>query len=212
MKKLLFALQLFFLGSIITWSQVSVGPKLSLSFSNVIGGENSVGNKFKVGFSAGAFLKFQISDHVYLQPEVVYSTRGFKYVSSVGNQDTNLKHTLSYIDFPFLIGIQIGENGFINFGPQIGYLVNDKIKGVVTNSSSSLNLNSSNVYGYNVTEYALAFGGGYRFPFNLMVAVHGVYGLTKLYSNGGDLSHNFTFGLSVAYSLGEKRRKQRTRH
>jgi len=195
MKKSLFSVQLFFLCSIMAWSQVSVGPRLSLNFSNAIGGENSAANKFKLGFSVGVFLKFQISGQISFQPEMLYSTRGFKYI---GAGDTNLTHNLSYIDYPFLIGIQVGENGFINFGPQIGYLINDKIKGVVTNST----LDSSNVYGYNTTEYALAFGGGYMFNFNLLVLVRGMYGLTKLYANG-DLSHNFSFGLSIAYSFGD---------
>lgn len=202
MKKPLLALQLFFFCSLIAWSQASAGPKLLLNFSNVIGGENSAGYKFKLGFSAGVFLKLEISDQISLQPEMLYSTRGFNYLSSGGSQDTNVKHTLSYIDFPFLIGIQVGENGFINFGPQIGYLINDKTKGVVSNSSSSYNLDSSNVYGYNTTEYALVFGGGYMFRFNLLVSVRGMYGFTKLYTNG-DLSHNFTFGISVAYSFGD---------
>ena len=196
MKKPLFTLQLFFFCSVFGWSQVSVGPRLSLNFSNAIGGENSAGNKFKFGFSAGVFLRFQISDQVFFQPEMLYSTRGFKYI---GAGDTNLTHNLSYIDYPFLIGVQVGESGFINFGPQIGYLINDKIKGVATNSSS---LDSSNVYGYNTTEYALAFGGGYMFKFNLLISVRGMYGFTKLYSNG-DLSHNFSFGLSLAYSFGD---------
>lgn len=198
MKKLLLSLQVFFFSSIIALSQVSAGPTLVLSFSNAIGGENSAANKFKIGYSAGVFLKFQISDQVSFQPEMLYSTRGFKYIGG----DTSIKHNLSYIDYPFLIGIQVGENGFINFGPQIGYLINDKVKGVVTNSSSSTNLDSSNVYGYNTTEYALVFGGGYKFKFNLIVSVRGMYGLTKLYTNA-DLSHNFTFGLSVAYSFGD---------
>ena len=194
-KKPLLISTILFFTSLIAWSQVSVGPRLSLNFSNAIGGENSAGNKFKIGFSAGAFLKFQISDQVYFQPEMLYSTRGFKYVAG----DTILKHNLSYIDYPFLLGIQVGDNGFINFGPQIGYLINDKIKGVLSTSS---NLDSSNVYGYNTTEYALAFGGGYMFKFNLLVSVRGMYGLTKLYANG-DLSHNFSFGLSIAYSFGD---------
>lgn len=196
MKKSLLILYLFFTSSIMAWSQVSVGPRLSLNFSNAIGGENSAANKFKLGFSAGVFLKFQISDQAFFQPEMLYSSRGFKYI---GSGDTSLTHNLSYIDYPFLIGIKVGESGFINFGPQIGYLINDKIKGAVTSSTS---LDSSNVYGYNTTEYALAFGGGYMFKFNLLVSVRGMYGLTKLYANG-DLSHNFSFGLSVAYSFGD---------
>ena len=198
MKNLLTALLLFIFSTTSLWSQVSAGPKLMLNYSNVIGGDNSAGNKFKLGFSAGMFLKFQISDQVFFQPEMLYSTRGFKYI---GGGDTNVTHTLSYIDFPFLIGIQVGEKGFLNFGPQIGYLINDKTKGVVTNPSASSNP-ASNVNGYNTTEYAIVFGGGYMFKFNLLLSVRGMYGLSKLYANG-NISHNLAFGLSVAYSFGD---------
>lgn len=196
-KKQLFISTAFFFYSVSSWPQASAGPKLFLNFSNVVGGENTAGNKFKLGFSAGVYLKLDLSDLVSLQPEFLYSTRGFRYTTA----DSNLKHSLRYIDFPLLIGIQIGENGSMNFGPQIGFLINDKIKGVVSNSSSSVNIDSDNVYGYNTTEYAIAFGGGYMFRYNLLVSVRGMYGLTKLYLNG-DLAHNFAFGLSVAYTFG----------
>ena len=201
MKKIV--LLLIFLSSVLhVQSQVSAGPKALLNFSNVVGGSNSAGNKFKLGFATGVYLKFSISDQLSIQPEMLYSTRGYKYLSSVGNKDTSVKHTLSYVDFPFLLGISIGDHGFANFGPQIGYLINDRMKGVVTSSASSLVIDSSNVYGYNTTEYSLAFGGGYRFPFNLIVSVQGAFGLTKLFT-GSDPSHNFVLGISVAYGFGE---------
>ncbi|MBI4930237.1 MAG: PorT family protein [Bacteroidetes bacterium] len=182
--------------------QVSAGPKFLLNFSNVIGGGNSAGNNFKLGFSSGVYLKFEVSDQISIQPEIVYATRGYKYLSAIGNKDTILKHNLSYIDFPLLLSISIGDKGFINFGPQVGYLINDKMKGTVTSSATSENIDSSNVYGYNTTEYALAFGGGYRFPFKLVVSVQGAFGLTKLFASD-EPSHNFVFGISVAYSFGD---------
>ena len=202
MKRILYVI--LFLAGVCTSveAQVSIGPKLFLNLSNAVGGDNGTVNKFKLGYSAGAFLKIDINDQIFFEPEALYSVRGFKYSSTFGNRDTSLRHRMSYIDFPFLIGMNVGGKGFLNVGPQIGYLVNDRSKGVISNSSSSRNIDTSNVYGYSTTEYAIAFGGGYNFPYHLKVALRGIYGLTQLFTKTKG-THNLAFGIAVSYSFGD---------
>ncbi len=182
-------------------SQVSAGPKFQLNFSNVAGGEKDAGNKYKLGFNAGAFINIQLSDLLDFHPEMLYSTRGYKLQKSIGSKDTNITHRFSYIDFPILGIIHVGDNGFIEAGPQIGYLANDKMKGSVVSSSVVQKVDTGNVYGFNTTEYSLVVGGGYKFNFKLSAGVRFVYGLSKIYTSG-QYSHNISFGISIGYYFG----------
>ena len=182
-------------------SQVSAGPKIQLNFSSVTGGDNDADNNFKLGFNAGVFLNIAATEMVDVHPEMLYSTRGYRRVKSIGTKDTNLLHILSYIDFPFLANIHIGDNAFIEAGPQIGYLINDKTKGQVVSSSTIYQIDTGNVYGYKTTEYSLVLGGGYKFNFGMSAALRLNYGITKLY-DANSLSRNISFGVSVSYWFG----------
>ena len=205
MKKLFFS-YLFIFSSHFAWTQVSAGPFAGVNFSKVAGG--NITNKFKTGYFAGAFLKFDITNTIAFQPEMLYSSQGFKqqasFVKSGVSTDTNLTHSLSYIEFPFLLNLSVAGNGFVHFGPQIGYIVNAKKKGSIsTESNGSVQtetINTSDIYGFSTTEYALVIGGGYRFIFGLDASVHFTYGITKLYTATG--GHNFVIGISVGYKIG----------
>lgn len=205
MKRFLFVLIVLFIFHQ-AWSQASIGPVAGMNFSTITGGEGST--KFKMGFHAGAYMKFRITDQIFFQPEMLYSKIGYKQELSYGKSgmstDTTLSHSLSYINFPFLVGITVAGNGFIHIGPQIGYIANAKAKGTVltTINGSSLpqNIDTSDVYGFSTTEYAIVVGGGYKFPYGLNASLHVTYGLTKLYTSGTE--HNLVIGISVGYKLG----------
>lgn len=191
-------------------AQVSAGPVLALGFSNVKGGANDQPNKFKLGFRAGAFIRMELSDVLSLQPEALYSSRGYKqkisFNNSVISRDTFLTYNFSYIDFPFLMNMKIGLSAYMSFGPQIGYIANARNKGTISFTSGSAvqtqAIDTNNVYGFNTTEYSLAIGGGYRFnKIPLEASLRATYGITKLY-DGGYFSHNLSFCISVVYVFG----------
>ncbi|MBI3500599.1 MAG: PorT family protein [Bacteroidetes bacterium] len=208
MKKLsLFFLIFSFFNS--AESQVSIGPLVGLNFSTVKGGVNDQNNKFKLGYYAGGFMKFEFSDVVSFQPEMLFSQRGYKQKSSTNSSsvsaDSNITHSFSYLDFPFLLNAAIGERGILQIGPQIGYIINAKERGSITSSSNSStqiqNVDTSNIYGFSTTEYSLVAGGTYRFKFPLTVSLRAVYGITKLY-DGENSSHNLSFQFFVGYVFG----------
>ncbi len=186
------------------FSQVSAGPKAGLNFSSVIGGSRDEDNSFKLGFYCGFFMNLSINDKLSIQPEVLYSTRGFKYQRTIGNNDTSLSHNLSYIDFPFLGSYLITDRLSVEAGPQIGYIIADRTKGTAGPLSSAQEIDTSTVLGFNTTEYSVAVGAGFIAPYGITANIRFVYGLTKLYSNG-DFSHNISFGINVSYSFGTGR-------
>ena len=187
-------------------AQVSAGPVFNLCFANVKGGLNDQANKFKIGMRAGFFLKLDVSESVSIQPEILYSTRGYVQKSlsstSVSVKDTSIKHNFSYIDFPFLANIRAADNIYMLIGPQLGYLSNARSKGTISIGPKTSAVDTNDVYGFNTTEYSLVMGGGYKFKFPLDASLRFTYGLTKLYQGEGKTSHNFYFQIGVSYSFG----------
>jgi len=192
-------------------AQLSVGPKVGLVFSSTKGDPKDANNKFKIGFQSGVFLRFAVNDQISFQPEILYSTRGYKLktstITSVSSKDTNLTYTFSYVDFPLMINVHVVDNIHFNIGPQVGYLVNVKSKGNVTSTigSTTVNeqiVNKSDIFDYTTTELSLALGGGYEFNFGLMLSLRSAMGVTKLYDNG-KLSRNLSFIFSACYRLGD---------
>lgn len=189
--------------SFFAFSQISAGPKCGLNFSTVKGGTKDFANKMVTGFHLGAYINCEVTNFLSIEPEAIYSRKGFKSDLRTADADTNLKHTFSYIDFPLLFCIRIADNAAVNFGPQIGYIINARSKGEISNTAmaTTQNIDENTVYGYHTTEYSFAAGGAYKFNFGLRLSLGGTYGITKLYDNGA-FSHNITFLLSVGYVFG----------
>jgi Outer membrane protein beta-barrel domain len=74
-------------------------------------------NGFHVGVVANGI---SIANHVSIQPELMYSTQGFK-VGGLGNVG------LHYLSMPVLVKLDMGSNASLLFGPQISYLTNARI-------------------------------------------------------------------------------------
>jgi Outer membrane protein beta-barrel domain len=75
----------------------------------------------KNGFHIGVVANdISLGNHVTLQPELMYSTQGFK-VGGLGNVG------LHYISLPVLVKLDMGSNASLLFGPQVSYLANARI-------------------------------------------------------------------------------------
>mgnify|MGYP003591370500 FL=1 len=109
-----------------TSSQFGVKSTVNMSSFN---GDDVKDNDYKVGFSAGVYGHFPITDQFAVQPEVNFTRIGGKFkddVTEVGNttiKDKN-KTTLDYIQVPIMFKYYPGASRFnIEAGPQFGYNV-----------------------------------------------------------------------------------------
>src|SRR5688500_11284231 len=121
MKKvfLSFVLAASFLGAS---AQVQFGVKAGANIANLTG-DDAEGSKSKFGLNAGAFVEIPVADKFSVKPELVYSLQGAK-----GEDDSDEKLNLSYINIPVLAKYNIAEGFFAETGPQIGFLVSAKAK------------------------------------------------------------------------------------
>lgn len=105
-------------------NKMMFGLKAGLNYSNVY---DSKGQDFqadpKAGLAAGVFLAVPLGKFFGLQPEAMFSQKGFKGKGVVLGDTYVLTRTSNYFDFPLFFALKASE--FVTFlaGPQFSYLV-----------------------------------------------------------------------------------------
>jgi len=114
-----------------------LGVKGGVNISKIDG--KSFADEFNYGYHAGAFATIKISNHVQIQPEVLFNQYSTKADTSFGNvfNVKNLKDVkLNYVSIPLLLNLTPAK--FISFqvGPQFGILL-DKHKNLFENGKDA---------------------------------------------------------------------------
>lgn len=104
-----------------------VGLKIGSNYSNVY---DSEGEDFdadhKLGLAGGLFLSIPLVQYIGIQPELLFSQKGFKATGRLLGTSYELTRTTSFIDVPIYLAIKPVQ--FITFlaGPQFSYLIRQK--------------------------------------------------------------------------------------
>ena len=130
-------------------SGVALGLKAGGTLSDLVG-DDAVGFEAIYGFHAGAFANLSISKLFAFQPEVLYSQKGAKLATPVGDYVTRRFH---YVDIP--LAFHVNTNGFfLEAGPQIGILAAARD----TYGSASVNVKTL----FNDVDFGYLAGLGYQ--------------------------------------------------
>ena len=170
MKKNMFLMIiLMFVFSFAEAQIVNVGIKAGPNNSKIIGtdayelvSESSVPISGIFSFHAGLFAVVKINDKFAIQPEVLYSEQGFVYKKNYTfNDETKEKKLdvkMDYINIPIMVKYYPFEQFFLDFGPQIGFLID-----VEQESLSGTSVVKSDVkHEYEDTDTGFNFGLGYE--------------------------------------------------
>jgi hypothetical protein len=146
----------------------AMGFKIGLNLANVSGsGVDALSEEFEsfaglnasneqlVGFALGGFVTYNLSPMVALQPEFLYSIKGF--TMSVEGVDVDLK--LNYFEVPVLFKFMFGTSAtkpFVFAGPEMGILLSSSV------GSGGLSIDAGDLW--KSTDLGLVFGGGVDFP------------------------------------------------
>ena len=107
-----------------TRDEFSIGIKVGSNYSNVF---DSKGEQFvadgKYGLAAGAFLSLPVGKLLGIQPEVIYSEKGFKATGAFLGSNYSATRTTTYIDVPILLAIKPISYLTILAGPQYSFLI-----------------------------------------------------------------------------------------
>jgi hypothetical protein len=148
-------------------SKLYVGLKGGFNYANVYDTE---GEKFeadaKLGFVGGGFLSIPIGKFIGVQPEILFSQKGFKGTGVLLGSPYSMTRTTNYIDVPLLFVLKpVSAISFVA-GPQFSYLL--KQKDTFTNGAGT----AEQVEAFkndNIRRNTLCFLGGVDFNLNSFV-------------------------------------------
>jgi hypothetical protein len=107
--------------------KVQFGLKVGFNYANVY---DSEGEEFKtdgrVGFAGGLFMSVPINKYIGLQPEVLFSQKGFQGSGKILGAKYEFSRTTNYIDIPLLVALKPIRFATILIGPHYSYLLSQK--------------------------------------------------------------------------------------
>lgn len=183
-------------------SATTFGIRAGVNFQNLNGkdfNDDKLENKLKTGFHAGVNAEIPVGIDFYLQPGLLFTTKGAK--AEVGDTKINL----SYLELPinFVYKPELGEGRMIlGFGPYAAYALSGEVK----------DPDSDIEFGDQPNEWKRFDAGanllaGYEFSNNLSFQLNAGLGLTRL-NNRPDNDNNSSikntgFGVSLGYRFGK---------
>jgi hypothetical protein len=184
--------------TIFAQSKTTFGIRAGVNFQN-LNGKDETGDKLdyklKTGFNAGLNAEIPVGIDFYLQPGLLFSTKGAK--ADVGDGQINL----SYLELPvnFIYKPELGEGRMVlGFGPYAAYAINGKTK----NPDSDIEFGDqpNELKRFDAGANLLA---GYEFSNRLSFQLNAGLGLLRLNNRDTDDNEssltNTGFGVSLGY-------------
>jgi hypothetical protein len=199
MKKVLLIVVVTLLGlGNVNAQEVKYGAKIGLNSSNLRG---DVDFDSKIGFNIGAFAEISLSDKLIFQPELLFSTQGAKFEESGANANATVSIKINYLNIPLMLKYGVTDKLFLEFGPQLGFLLSGKSKyestyGGETDSGEQDIKDSSKSF-----DFGLNFGASFDVAENIMIGARYNLGLSNINDDDGDddTAQNAVFSLSLGY-------------
>ncbi|MFI0490636.1 porin family protein [Flavobacterium sp.] len=146
---------------------LSFGLKAGANYSNVYDSQNQdfVADA-KFGFAAGGFAAIPFGKFIGIQPEIMFSQKGFKSSGTYLGSTYSMTRTTDYLDVPLLFTVKPIKEITLLFGPQFSYLMKQKDDFTNGNISSTQQQDFSN---NNVRKNTYCLTGGLDFNMNNLV-------------------------------------------
>ena len=112
-------------------TELKLGLKAGINISNAY---DAVGESFaadsKIGYVFGASLSIPLDKTFGIQPELLYSQKGFHSTGKISGKSYNFTRTTNYLDVPLQFQLKVFKFVSILAGPQYSYLIstNDEFK------------------------------------------------------------------------------------
>lgn len=167
-------------------NELFFGVKAGVNYSNVYDsqGENFVADA-KFGFAVGGFVSIPLVTFLGVQPELLYSQKGYKSSGTFLGSSYSMTRTTDYIDVPIYLVLKPVENISILFGPQYSYLLTQTDNFTGGSITATNEQNYSNV---NLRKNIFGFAGGVNFNIDhLIIGVRAAWDVT---ANNGDGTSN----------------------
>ncbi len=168
--------------------EVRFGAKAGANLSNVNGDDADDANS-RAGFHLGGVAKIGLTEMFAIQPEVVFSSQGYK-VNFPGEDG---KVRLSYINLPVMADITLAEGFSLQGGPQIGFNIS---------ADAKYDGDTTDLEDVKTIDFGVGIGAQYILPMNLFFQARYVIGVTNIFEEiGGEQfdAKNSVASLSIGY-------------
>ncbi len=162
--------------------KLTLNLKAGLNYSNVYDteGEDFVSGP-KFGMAAGAGVSIPIGKYIGLQPELLFSQKGFKGEGRMLGGDYSFTRTTNFVDVPVLFLFKPSEFISVVAGPQVSFLVHQT--DVFTNEITTIEQEQA-FENDNIRKNMFCLTGG--FDINLKHIVLGARAGWDVQNNKGD--------------------------
>lgn len=165
--------------------KVQAGIKAGINYSNVY---DSKGDEFKanakVGFAGGVFFSIPLGKYLGIQPEVLFSQKGFQATGRLLGSSYDFTRTSNYIDVPLFLAIKPVRFLTLLVGPQFSYLL--KQKDVFANGIGTVQ-QQQEFQNDNIRKNTLCFIGGADINISHLI-IGGRVGWDSMNNNGDGTS------------------------
>ena len=189
-----------FTTAIFAQSKTTFGIRAGVNFQNLNGKTedgDKIDGKLKTGFNAGVNAEIPVGIDFYLQPGLLFSTKGAK--DKVGDGSTNL----SYLELPinFIYKPELGTGRMVlGFGPYAAYAIGGKYKSGSVDTDIEFGDQLDELKRFDAGANLLA---GYEFSNKLSFQLNAGLGLIRLNNRADDDTKssikNTGFGVSLGY-------------
>lgn len=161
--------------------KLQLGFKFGVNYSNVY---DTKGDNFdaesQLGLAFGGFVSVPIGSYFAIQPELLFSQKGYKATGKLLGLSYEFTHTSNWIDIPILFAFKPSPNIVLLAGPQYSYLLK---KNYDFNNSAIPNIEQE-FNDQNIRQNTLCFIGGMDFLIdNFLIGARVGW---DLFNNNGD--------------------------
>lgn len=158
MKHVLVTFAMCILVTTSSQAQIVFGIKGGINVATIGGADAASMLKSRTGFAAGAYLEASFPFLVTVQPEMLYTTKGFTFSSASFGQTVTSTNTYSYIEIPVLVKFYLPVpvvKPSLYVGPEMGFLLSAENKYEATGfSTRETNIDSL----LSSTDFGVVFG------------------------------------------------------
>ncbi len=222
-------------------AQIRFGAEVGVQLANLTttyddpfnpGKSEHVDARPNIGLRGGLVAQFGITDHIAIQPAVLFVMKGARQEDEQNYEIGGIKYTyetqskinLNNIQIPINIQYTMNEDGtgfFAGVGPYVSYAFAGK---AVDQVDSTTSIGSVTTSGSREYEYDLEFGDelgdnyknldvgiganvGYMLPMGAFVRAFGEYGFSNIFPGTAAAlingkTRNYGFGLTIGYMIG----------
>jgi opacity protein-like surface antigen len=188
MKKLLLFAVFAVLALNVQAQDFRIGAKAGANFAS-LNGDDADDAKGRASVHIGGVARIGLSEMFSLQPELVFSSQGYKV--NFPGEDGVVR--LNYINLPIMADITLAEGFSLQGGPQVGFNIS---------ADAKYDGDTTDIEDAQTIDFGVGIGAQYILPMNLFFQARYVIGVTNVFEEiGGDQinAKNSVISLSVGY-------------